>query len=113
MALSRQDSSIGRTYLDECKHKSRIRQALEEKEEVCDRNDDERMEVDDDDVIVVSSNVGQCPRNIRYKLLQFHTNHRPAYFGTWRKTSRKITPRNPFKKDAVWPTDKQLRYVWG
>ena len=37
----------------------------------------------------------------RYKLLQFHENHRPAYFGTWSKRSKVLTPRNPFKKDDV------------
>lgn len=38
---------------------------------------------------------------LRCKLLQFHTNYRPAYFGTWRKKSKKISPKNPFKKDPV------------
>lgn len=38
---------------------------------------------------------------LRYKLLQFHLNYRPAYFGTWRKKSRSISPKNPFKKDTV------------
>lgn len=45
----------------------------------------------------VSATVG-----LKYKLLQFRENYRPAYFGTWRKKSRKITPRNPLKKDTVW-----------
>lgn len=38
---------------------------------------------------------------IRPKLLQFHDNYRPAYFGTWRKKSLYIGPRTPFKKDMV------------
>ncbi|XP_073978302.1 uncharacterized protein isoform X3 [Rhodnius prolixus] len=33
------------------------------------------------------------------KLLQFHENRRPAYWGTWRKKSVKVTPRRPFLKD--------------
>ena len=49
----------------------------------------------DSDVVIVA------PLKPHYKLLQFHTNHRPAYFGTWRKRSEVITPRNPFKKDEV------------
>ena len=97
MALAKQDSSLGEAYLEECKHKTKI--SRERKEEECDKNDDECMEVDDD-VIITSSDVTR-PRNIQYKLLQFHTNHRPAYFGTWRKRSKQITPRNPFKKDMV------------
>jgi chromatin assembly factor 1 subunit A len=109
-ALSQQDSSVGRVYLDECKHKPRVGEIKEEENE-CDKNskDVECMDVEvdvaeDDDVIITSPNV-TCPRrgkNIRYKLLQFHTNHRPAYFGSWRKRSKMITPRNPFKKDEVY-----------
>ncbi|XP_060797453.1 chromatin assembly factor 1 subunit A isoform X4 [Neoarius graeffei] len=35
----------------------------------------------------------------RMKLLQFHENYRPAYWGTWSKKSRHISPRCPFKLD--------------
>lgn len=38
---------------------------------------------------------------LKYKLFQFHENYRPAYYGTWRKKSRKISPRNPLNKDMV------------
>ncbi|GFO24527.1 chromatin assembly factor 1 subunit a, partial [Plakobranchus ocellatus] len=34
----------------------------------------------------------------RVKLLQFHTDYRPPYYGTWRKKP-KLSPRNPWKKD--------------
>ncbi|XP_019752386.1 chromatin assembly factor 1 subunit A isoform X2 [Hippocampus comes] len=34
------------------------------------------------------------------KLLLFHENHRPAYWGTWRKTSLHISPRCPLRKDT-------------
>ncbi|KAL3866367.1 hypothetical protein ACJMK2_043672 [Sinanodonta woodiana] len=37
----------------------------------------------------------------RVKLLQFCDNHRPPYYGTWRKKSKNLTPRNPFKQDEV------------
>ena len=33
------------------------------------------------------------------KLLQFHDNQRPAYFGTWTKKTSKISGRKPFGKD--------------
>jgi hypothetical protein len=36
----------------------------------------------------------------KYKLLSFHEDIRPAYYGTWSKTSRVITGRNPFAKDT-------------
>lgn len=35
----------------------------------------------------------------RAKLLQFCENRRPAYFGTWTKRSKQVTPRRPFAKD--------------
>lgn len=34
-----------------------------------------------------------------FKLLQFHTEYRPAYFGTFSKRSRRVCGRNPFAKD--------------
>lgn len=39
-----------------------------------------------------------CARH-RAKFLQFHTDVRPAYFGTWRKKSRYIKPRRPLAED--------------
>uniref|UniRef100_I3J2Y4 Chromatin assembly factor 1, subunit A (p150) n=1 Tax=Oreochromis niloticus TaxID=8128 RepID=I3J2Y4_ORENI len=33
------------------------------------------------------------------KLLQFHENYRPAYWGTWSKKSSHISPRCPFRQD--------------
>ncbi|XP_043669654.1 chromatin assembly factor 1 subunit A [Vespula pensylvanica] len=38
----------------------------------------------------------------RPKLLQFHENRRPPYWGTWRKQSNNINPRRPFSKDSKW-----------
>lgn len=35
------------------------------------------------------------------KLLQFHENYRPAYWGTWNKKSSHISPRCPFTQDKV------------
>lgn len=35
----------------------------------------------------------------RVKFLQFHTDIRPAYFGTWRQRSRHIRARNPLGQD--------------
>lgn len=37
----------------------------------------------------------------RVKLLQFHTNYRPPYYGTWRKKSSVLTPKFPWKQDTV------------
>ena len=55
---------------------------------------------------------------VKYKLLQFHENYRPAYYGTWQKLSTVIQPRNPFKKDEVSCfnffelVDISLRHYW-
>lgn len=35
------------------------------------------------------------------KLLQFHGNYRPAYWGTWSKKSSRISPRFPLRLDKV------------
>lgn len=37
----------------------------------------------------------------RAKFLMFCENRRPAFYGTWRKSSVKVSPRNPFAIDQV------------
>lgn len=39
-------------------------------------------------------------RYMKAKLLQFTENYRPAYYGTWRKTSAVVRPRRPFACDS-------------
>lgn len=34
------------------------------------------------------------------KLLQFHQDYRPPYWGTWSKTSREVTGRRPLGRDS-------------
>lgn len=38
---------------------------------------------------------------IQPKLLQFHENYRPSYFGTFQKRSKIVGPRRPMAKDMV------------
>ena len=46
--------------------------------------------------------VGSAPPIKRkMKLLQFHDNYRPAYYGTWSKVSRVVTPKQPLAKDSA------------
>ncbi|CAH0758090.1 unnamed protein product [Diatraea saccharalis] len=72
----------------------------------------------DDDVVIVEDElppideggeIVMCDAAIREKLrpklLSFHDNRRPPYWGTWRKKSMTIKPRNPFGQDG-----KQLDY---
>ncbi|XP_054287451.1 chromatin assembly factor 1 subunit A-B-like [Macrosteles quadrilineatus] len=40
-------------------------------------------------------------RRRRAKLLQFHENRRPPYWGTWRKKSKHIRPRAPLNQDKT------------
>lgn len=55
--------------------------------------------VEDDSVIIVSN---LAKRSLpKFKLLQFKENHRPAYYGSWRRARGAVTPRNPLKKDKV------------
>ena len=52
-----------------------------------------------DDVIITSS--PNAPPRPQMKLLQFHSNVRPPYFGSWRKKSEVVSGRAPFRMDKV------------
>lgn len=55
-------------------------------------------------VITESQKADGVPDRHRYgrmKLLHFHDNYRPAYWGTWRKKSTHISPRCPLRLDKV------------
>lgn len=47
-----------------------------------------------------SSARGQVEVRNRMKLLQFHQDHRPPYWGTWSKTSKEVTGRRPLGRDS-------------
>jgi len=50
----------------------------------------------------------------KMKLLQFFENHRPAYYGTWRKNTKIISGRHPFKKDTElldYEFDSEIEWV--
>lgn len=55
--------------------------------------------LEDSDVIIIDQNA-QAELGLNPKLLQFHENVRPPYWGTWRKKSKNIRPRNPFGQDV-------------
>ncbi|KAI9168204.1 hypothetical protein H9P43_007576 [Blastocladiella emersonii ATCC 22665] len=58
----------------------------------------------DDDIIEVV---------LRFKLLQFAGNRRPAYWGTWRKRSPRVHGRRPFGRDpAVFDYDYDSEAEW-
>lgn len=47
------------------------------------------------------------------KLLQFHTNHRPAYFGTWQARNSMIRARRPFTQAADLDYEYDSDDDWG
>ena len=53
---------------------------------------------DDLEIIEASSSLAT---RMKTKLLQFRENYRPAYYGTWRKTSSTIKPVRPFALDKT------------
>lgn len=79
---------------------------------LCDKDDDDDiMIIEDADLPpidgaaeLLSSESAPCEK-LRPKLLAFHENRRPPYWGTWRKKSNSIKPRKPFGQDQ-----KQLDY---
>ena len=48
----------------------------------------------------VSIELASQVKRTTVKLLQFHENYRPPFFGTWNKNSAAITARNPLKQDT-------------
>lgn len=65
-----------------------------------DCNVDDNVIVLNDDADVTSSPLRKKQYNLRWKLLQFDKSHRPAYYGTYLKSSSTVGPRHPLKKDA-------------
>ena len=59
-----------------------------------------------EDIITI---VRAVPRRMRLKLLKFHENRRPAYWGTWGKTSHTVGPRSPFGKEVKKNQKKNYR----
>lgn len=59
-------------------------------------------EVAGDDTLVRSLLATLRDRNkIPAKVLIFHEDSRPGYFGTWTRNSREVGPRSPFARDVV------------
>jgi len=50
--------------------------------------------------VTMLPNCDQAGAFMRAKLLQFHENYRPAYYGTWRKSSTIISARRPWQRDT-------------
>ena len=54
-----------------------------------------------DELEIVSSHGGKARVSVRPKLLKFHENYRPPYYGSYSKKSKVISARRPFAQDKV------------
>ena len=67
----------------------------------------ESQSIADTDIMIVAEGDGEksCARpqpvKVRFKLLQFQENRRPAYFGTFFKRSSLVTGRRPLGRDTT------------
>ncbi|XP_015175916.1 PREDICTED: chromatin assembly factor 1 subunit A-like [Polistes dominula] len=99
--LNKGDEETINLYLAEMKSKKIIRHKSEKTWPLKAKND---VIVLDDEENDCNSDLVFQPETvadkIRPKLLQFHENRRPPYWGTWRKKSDSISSRRPFSKDS-------------
>eukprot|EP00941_MAST-03F_sp_MAST-3F-sp1_P004923 g4923.t1 len=51
-------------------------------------------------------------KTVRYKYFSFYENHRPAYFGTFRKRSSTVSRRKPFAKDKTMDYEVDSDEEW-
>ncbi|KAI4493658.1 hypothetical protein M0804_001834 [Polistes exclamans] len=100
--LKKGHTETSNLYLAEMKNKKIIRHKSEKTWPLKAKNDiitlDEEENDCNSDVVFQPETV---VNKIRPKLLQFHENRRPPYWGTWRKQSDSINSRRPFSKDSV------------
>ncbi|KAJ3290709.1 hypothetical protein HK104_006558 [Borealophlyctis nickersoniae] len=65
------------------------------------------MDIDNEDPVISRL------RGLKWKLLQFAENFRPAYWGTWSKKSKTVTGRRPFSRDSdVFDYDFDSEAEW-
>lgn len=91
--LTVQEDNFVSSYITECKGKEKTKRKIIPCSPVNQQCDDDIIILDEKDYKV------KRRQEVKYKLLQFCDNHRPAYYGTWQKISKIVRPRNPFTKD--------------
>merc|ERR1712071_653237 len=81
-------------------------------------NDIEIIDEDDaslnkEDVILsIEPSDNAVVRRMKAKMFKFHENRRPAYWGTWRKTSQVIGPRRPHGKEPIFDYEVDSDDEW-
>ncbi|XP_074650107.1 uncharacterized protein LOC141905203 [Tubulanus polymorphus] len=84
--LTKQDSSTAELYLHRIKSTSYVKGKSGKTWKF--ENESDVVAIDDNSAVKTKA-----------KLIQFHENYRPPYYGTWRKKSSKLNARDPFRKD--------------
>ncbi|KAF5270382.1 hypothetical protein FQR65_LT05570 [Abscondita terminalis] len=94
------EQQTGRTYLEELKSGKKIGRS-EKTWPITEANDDV-MIVEDVNPGESIEEQSKIVNKTKAKFLKFDGNRRPPYFGTWRKKSVSIKPRNPFAIDNAF-----------
>ncbi|KAJ3117720.1 inositol polyphosphate 5-phosphatase [Phlyctochytrium bullatum] len=79
---------------------SPFEQTVEDFKQFCVLGRKRKRPSSDDHGAAKKSKFGEKPVIRRWKYLKFLEDYRPPYFGTISKTSKRISPRNPSKKDS-------------
>ena len=90
------------TYIQDIHHQQRVRnQTLSAKDDDCEVMITQVKASGKDAEVISDTPEEEQMVTYKAKLLQFHANTRPPYYGTWRKKSKFITPRKPLAQDKV------------
>ncbi|EFX65892.1 hypothetical protein DAPPUDRAFT_264049 [Daphnia pulex] len=94
------------------------RKEEEKKQNDVKENDEKKKDENEDEPGAPINNEGivtivhAVSRRMRPKLLKFQENLRPAYWGTWRKSSNSVGPRRPFGKETTFDYDVDSDDEW-
>lgn len=81
----------------------------------CKKIKSKKIEDSEADVVILDckeNEEAEADLHLKAKLLQFCDNIRPPYWGTWRKTSKSVGPRNPFGKDGIFDYEVDSDDEW-
>ncbi|XP_043213809.1 chromatin assembly factor 1 subunit A-like isoform X2 [Amphibalanus amphitrite] len=81
--------------------RSRTLPPLQKDLEIIEEDEDEERELDGLGQNIDLSTAAATARKLRYKLLMFHENRRPAYWGTWSKRCPVVSGRRPLGKAEI------------
>ncbi|XP_041980676.1 chromatin assembly factor 1 subunit A-like [Aricia agestis] len=102
--LSKQCVDKNKLYMHELREGTKKPQTSGKTWPLSDKDDDDVLIIEDElPPVDTAGEIQTCEpairEKLRPKLLSFHENRRPPYWGTWRKRSKSIKPTQPFKMD--------------